>query len=215
MSNVPLRDVIFDIGNVLLFFDFQIFARRIAADCHCSMDELWPRLEHPVWELEARGLQAPEFFRVAAERIGYGGSLRDFIAAWQEIFEPNEPVIRFACRLKEAGHRLFLLSNTNPWHAEYFLAQYPVFSLFDDRVFSHEESCAKPEPRIYEIATERFGVSPVETIYIDDRLENIEAGRAAGFRSIHYQGQDLEAAWESFNGCRPESVSGSPQSPQG
>ena len=198
------RDVIFDIGNVLLFFDFRIFARKIAPDCLCGVDELLPRLEQPVWEMEARGLRASEFFRLAAAQIGYQGGAGEFVSAWQEIFEPNEPVIQFATRLKEDGHRLFLLSNTNAWHADYFLARYPVFDLFEDRVFSHEENCAKPEPRIYEIAKTRFGVIPEQTVYIDDRLENVEAGKAAGFRSIHYQGQDLASAWKSVNGGIPE-----------
>ena len=209
----PLRDVIFDIGNVLLFFDFRIFARKIAPDCLYDAEELLARLEQPVWEMEARGLRPAEFFRLAAGQIGYQGGAGEFVAAWQEIFEPNEALIRFAERLKEQGHRLFLLSNTNPWHAEYFLARYPVFELFDDHVFSHEEVCAKPEPRIYQIATERFGVNPAETIYIDDRLENVEAGRSAGYRSIHYQGQEIGAAWDEVNGCKPESTSGSRQSP--
>jgi len=179
------------------------------------VDELLPRLEHPVWELEARGLQPPEFFRVAAERIGYSGSSGDFIAAWQEIFEPNEPVIRFAGRLKEGGHRLLFLSNTNPWHAEYFWRN--TRSLPSSTIAFSATRKAAPSRSLgsMKIATERFGVLPAETIYIDDRLENIEAGRVAGFRSIHYQGQDLEAAWNAFNGCRPESVSDSPRSPQG
>jgi HAD superfamily hydrolase (TIGR01509 family) len=150
--------------------------------------------------MEARGMPAPEFFQHAAQRIGYVGSPEDFVRAWQEIFEPNEPVIEFATQLKTAGHRLFLLSNTNLWHAEYFLAKYPVFELFDDHVFSHEEKCAKPEPRIYEIATERFGVVPSETLYIDDRLENVEAGRVAGYRTFHYLKQDVRELWEAVNG---------------
>ncbi len=200
MHPLSPRDVVFDIGNVLLFFDFQIFAGKIAEHSQFPAAEVMARLESQMWELEARGMPAPEFFQYAAQRIGYVGSPEDFVLAWQEIFEPNEPVIEFATQLKAAGHRLFLLSNTNPWHAEYFLAKYPVFELFDAHVFSHEEKCAKPEPRIYEIATERFGVEPAETLYIDDRLENVEAGRAAGYRTFHYLNQDVQELWDAVNG---------------
>lgn len=200
MNQPTPRDVIFDIGNVLLFFDFQIFARKIAGQCGFPATELLPRLEEHMWELEARGLPVDEFFPRAAQRLNYCGNPADFVRAWQEIFEPNEPVIEFATQLKASGHRLFLLSNTNPWHAEHFLARYPVFALFDDRVFSHEEGCAKPEARIFQIARERFGVSPGDTLYIDDRLENVEAGRLAGFRVFHYQGQDVGDLWAAVSG---------------
>lgn len=200
MNRSDFCDVVFDIGNVLLFFDFQIFVRKISPACDCPAPELLERLQSHLWELEARGLPTSEFFQRAAQRINYGGRYEDFVLAWQEIFEPNEPVIEFATRLKRDGHRIFLLSNTNPWHAEHFLDRYPVFRLFDGHVFSHEEKCAKPEPQIYQIARERFGVVPSATLYIDDRLENVEAGREAGFRSFHYLGQDVSELWAAVNG---------------
>ncbi len=196
MKGAP--DVVFDVGNVILFFDYGVFGRRIAPDCACSLEEMPDLLREPAWQMEARGMLPDAFFRVAAERLGYRGDQAGFVAAWQDIFEPNEPVIRWIARLKEQGNRLFLLSNTNPWHAAFFLARYPVFSLFDGKVFSHEERCAKPEPRIYRTIIDRFGLEPSRTIYVDDLSENVEAGRAAGLVSIRYEGQDLAEEWESL-----------------
>jgi HAD superfamily hydrolase (TIGR01509 family) len=190
-----LPDVVFDIGNVILFFDFGIFGRRIAPFCGCPAAELEPRLREPAWELEARGLPPDEFYRKAVSLVEYRGTKEAFVRAWQEIFTPNVPVIDWIGELDRRGHRLFLLSNTNPWHVEYFWDRYPVFATFRDRVFSHEERRAKPEPEIYAAAARRFGIEPSRTIYLDDRPENVAAGAAAGWNSILYSGQNLADDW--------------------
>ena len=76
-----------------------------------------------------------------------------------------------------------------PWHG----ANYPVFGLFDGRVYSHEARLMKPDPKIFTHTIETLDLDPANTIYIDDKPENIAAGIAAGFTSITYDMNKHEA----------------------
>lgn len=68
------------------------------------------------------------------------------------------------------------------------LALYPAFSLLQNPVISGQEGLVKPDPAIYALATERLATTPEETLFIDDRLDNIEAGANAGFAVHHFTG---------------------------
>lgn len=191
MSDAPWPDYLFDIGNVILFFDYQRFTRRIEAECACPVAELLPSLAKEMQLLEGRSLPVDEFLERAFARIRYRGRREAFVCAWQEIFEPNQPVVDLIQGLGDQGHRLYLLSNTNQLHADYFLRQYPVFERFHGCVFSHEVGCAKPEPEIYQTAIRKLGLQPARTVYVDDLPANVEAGAAHGFIAVRYAGQPV------------------------
>lgn len=189
----PWPDYLFDIGNVILHFDYRRFARRIAGDCSCAEEDLLSRLKEDYQRFEGRALSTAQFLELAVAQTGYRGLREAFIRAWQEIFEPNQPVIDLIEGLAEQGHRLYLLSNTNELHASYFLREYPVFRHFRGGVFSHEAGCLKPDPEIYREVIRKLGLLPERTVYIDDMPANVEAGAAFGFLAIRYQGQDPSA----------------------
>ena len=81
---------------------------------------------------------------------------------------------------------LFLLSNTNDMHREDIVRRFPFFARFAGGVFSYEVTCSKPDPRIFQIAIERCALEPARTFFIDDNLANIDAARALGFQTHHY-----------------------------
>jgi 2-haloacid dehalogenase len=90
-------------------------------------------------------------------------------------------------RLKKAGYQLYGLSN---WSAETFpmaRRKYDFFNLLDDIVISGEVGAIKPEPAIFEIMLKRIGRPASECLFIDDALANIEAARAMGFATVHFQ----------------------------
>ncbi len=197
MSDRPKPDYLFDIGNVILFFDFRIFARAVAPYCECDEEGLMGLLRDPTHEMEARSLPKDHFLEKAFELTGYRGDPAFFVKSWQEIFTPNLPVMDWIRRLDEAGHRLCLLSNTNQLHVDHFLPTYAeTFDRFDGHVFSHEAGYAKPEPEIYDLAVETLGLSPEETFYLDDKPENVAMGREKGFQAVLYEGQPV---WNAQN----------------
>ncbi|MFT5469258.1 MAG: HAD superfamily hydrolase (TIGR01509 family) [Verrucomicrobiales bacterium] len=185
----PDTAFLFDVGNVILFFDFGRLARAIESECDCSAEQLLELIEAPKQEFEGSFKDVDRFLKQSFELIGYRGTREKFVRAWEEIFTLNEPIADWIGELAAAGHPLFLLSNTNQLHADHFLTAYPVFSRFDGWVLSHEAGCAKPDPEIYTHAIEKLDLDPARTIYLDDLKENIEEGQAAGFRSILYSNQ--------------------------
>ena len=71
-----------------------------------------------------------------------------------------------------------------------YLRRFPVYGLFDGEVVSCEELCVKPEPRIYEILLDRYGLLPSETLFIDDRPANIDTARTLGIGDFLFDAHD-------------------------
>jgi len=178
--------IVFDIGNVLLRFDFVLAIQRIAPLCSVSPGRILELLEPLKIEFECGRLRGEAFLGKTAGEIGFSGELLELRAAWQEIFEPIEANHQLVERLK-GKIRLYLLSNTNDLHAEYFLKKYAVFEHFDGAVFSHEAGVMKPDAAIYEHAVEKFALDPRRTLFIDDLLPNVEAAAGLGWRVHHYE----------------------------
>jgi glucose-1-phosphatase len=182
---MPIASFIFDIGNVLIPFDFNRAIRRIAPQCENPFTELPPEAHDLTVLYESGRVKRPEFLKRAIALLRYQGSEPEFVAAWQDIFEENQPMNRLIARLR-ARYPLYLLSNTSDIHTNYFEKKYPVFSHFSGSVYSHLVGCMKPERAIYEKAIEKFGVDPSETVYVDDLAANVVGARAAGFVAIEY-----------------------------
>ncbi|HRQ90040.1 MAG TPA: HAD family phosphatase [Bacteroidia bacterium] len=177
---------LFDIGNVILPFDFTISARKLAARSAVSAEEILALVSPLTVDLELGRVSVDDFTAAASERIGYTGEPDFFRSALADIFDPNLPMIAFIEALKAEGVPLYLLSNTNRIHADFFEAAYPVFGLFDGGIYSHEVGLMKPDPAIYELAKTTLPLDPARTIYIDDLAANCVAGAAAGFQSVVY-----------------------------
>lgn len=180
-----IDSVVFDIGNVLLRFDFGVAIRRIAPFCSLSPAEIGAAIEPMKLDLESGRIGGDAFLNEAAARIGFKAPIGELRRAWQEIFEPIELTHQLVHRWKGAKG-LFLLSNTNDLHAEYFLSKFPVFEAFENAVYSHEAGVMKPDPDIYAQAISKFEVDPARTLFIDDLAPNIEAARVAGFHVHQY-----------------------------
>ena len=88
-------------------------------------------------------------------------------------------------KIKELNHPCYVLSN---WSAETYEGMeetYPFLKDFDGKIISGRDFLIKPDPAIYELAISRFDLIPQETLFIDDRLDNIEAAQKLNFQTIH------------------------------
>lgn len=178
---------LFDIGNVIIHFDFGKAAHRLAPLCDVAPEEALRRVSALTPPLERGELTPEEFVSEASDRIGFSGSPEEFLRAFEDIFELNIPVVDLIHRLQGEGFPLHLLSNTNGIHVPFFESEYPVFEAFSGRIYSHEVGVMKPHPEIYQKAIEILDIDPSTTVYLDDLPENCEAGRKAGFLSLVYQ----------------------------
>ena len=180
-----IRSFIFDIGNVLIPFDFNRAIRRIQSQSSIPLGESTSTIRPIIEAYETGRFGRAEFLKQAIALMQYQGDEAEFVSAWQEIFEENEAMTRLACRL-HGRYPLYLLSNTNDLHADYFEATYPVFQYFSGAVYSHRVGCMKPGRPIFEIALRQFGVEPDETVYIDDLAANVATAHDFGFHALHY-----------------------------
>ncbi|NNC87365.1 MAG: HAD family phosphatase [Akkermansiaceae bacterium] len=192
-----MRAALIDIGNVLLTVDFETPLQELvppqAGDSEARLRSLLEKKD----ELESGRLADDAFVAWASDRLGFDGSPEAFRAAWNDIFDPIMPMWEVMHELKDKGLSLILFSNTNRIHADYFLPSYDIFRIFDHAVFSHEVGSIKPDPAIYRHAIETFGLTPAETLYIDDLPENIATGKELGFEAHQYDFRNHEEflAW--------------------
>ena len=180
-----IRSFIFDIGNVLVPFDFNRAIQRISSQCTTRIEGLMPRAKEITQSYESGEIGRAEFLRQTIAELEYQGDEADFIAAWEDIFVENLAMTRLVAKL-HGRYPLYLLSNTSDIHADYFEATYPVFQYFSSRVYSYLAGCMKPGRSIFEIAVRKFGVEPGETVYIDDLEANVATARELGFHALHY-----------------------------
>lgn len=177
---------LFDIGNVIITFDFRRATNKLAPYATVTADEALTLVAPLMVELELGRILPGEFIAMASEKMGYRGEPDFFHEAFANIFELNLPMAAFIEARKAEGCPLFLLSNTNGIHVPFFEATYPVFAHFDGRIYSHEVGLMKPDPQIYRVTRETLSLVPEETIYIDDLPANCAAGEAAGFLTVPY-----------------------------
>ncbi len=193
--------LIFDIGNVLLRFDFGVAIAKLQPLCtHVAEGPLLAPLETVKNDYEAGRISRAAFLAQAFELLGYRGSEAAFVQAWEEIFEVNEPMVQWMEQLHATGKPLYLLSNTSDIHVDHMLAVYPFFGRFRDAVYSYRVGCSKPDRAIYALAAKQFGVDPERTLFIDDLAVNIEAARAERFRAIRYDFRDHAAFLREVSG---------------
>ena len=98
------------------------------------------------------------------------------------VFEESIEILR---QLKDKKYECYVLSN---WSAETFegmTRDYPFLQLFDGLLISGEDKLIKPDQAIYQLAKKRFNLDPEETVFIDDKLENIEAAQKMNFKTVH------------------------------
>ncbi len=184
-----IEKVLFDLGNVLLKFDFDHTHRKLAAhgaelDALESQEMIDLKLHY-----ESGKITNSAFLQAVRELSGFSGSDAVFTQAWQHIFEVNAPMVAILAQMKDSGLPCYLLSNSNDLHAQHIRSTYDILDHFDDVIFSQEAQVMKPDLEIYEMAIRRFGLDPSQTLYIDDAAENIAAGRHLGFQCLHYQPQ--------------------------
>jgi putative hydrolase of the HAD superfamily len=188
--NPPPLTFLFDIGKVLLDFDFESSLRPLAPpgvrDPREAVAPLMARKD--AFERGDLGLDA--FVAEALGRLGPGVDRAGFLRAWRGIFTPNLPMWEVVGRLAADGHRLLLFSNINPIHWPWLAEEFAVFRHFEAGTYSFEAGAIKPEPAIYHQAIRSHRLDPAATRYIDDLAANIGTGRDLGFRCHHYDLRD-------------------------
>ena len=187
MNHPPV--FIFDLGKVLVDFDWSRATGKIAARSTQAPGNFDTFLgaSSLLWEYESGLLTRPQFFEAVRAAIGFQGDLAEFSAYFADIFTAMPGTIALHEELRQRGFKTYIFSNTNDLAIEHVRQNFPFFKNFDGYIFSHEVGGMKPQPKIYEAMEAMVGRRGADLIYLDDRVENIAAGAARGWRAILHE----------------------------
>ena len=173
---------LFDIGNVLVTFDYARTFPMLAARTPRTFAEVLDHLSAMSGVLETGRLSSEEFIARALDFLGSGVTRAEFLASFEGIFELIEPVWEL---MKTIRRRVpvYLFSNTSELHEACLFRLFPQFAGFDGfdgGFYSWRLGTMKPEPGMYEAALSTLGLRPEEIAYVDDLPANIATGRRLG-----------------------------------
>ena len=198
---MKISAVCFDLGKVLLDFDWQVMLRRIAEKSSLPPGEISARMsDNPNFlHYEIGSVTTREFFSYLKMMTDFRGTIMELRTSFCEIFTPLSEHIALAAMLAP-HYPLAIISNTNEAHITYAEANYSFFSLFPVRIYSHQVGTMKPRPEIYQAALAALGgIDPLETLFIDDLEPNILGAVKLGWQTIHLRPEvDLRAALASY-----------------
>jgi len=178
--------IVFDLGKVLVDFDYSIAARRIGVAGKMPFDQIQKYLSQSdlLVRYETGFISRQEFFQEVSATTGFAGTLEEFGEFFGGIFTEMPAMTALHAALRQQGFPTYIFSNTNDLAVEDIRGKFPFFSNFDGYVFSYEVRSMKPDARIYEALEKLSGRRGSELLYIDDRLENIQAGARRGWQTI-------------------------------
>ena len=185
----PPSVVMFDLGKVLVDYDYGIASRRLLRRTRLTDAELRDLLcTSPLLrQYETGAINTEQFYQGVCAASGYDGGLAEFSLAFADIFSEIKPMIAMHAALRAAGIATWIFSNTNELAERHIRARFPFFSNFDGYVLSCEEGAMKPDPKIYEVVERKTGRRGAAILYLDDRPENIAAGLARGWRAVLHE----------------------------
>ena len=185
MSSQRPSVVVFDLGKVLVDFDYSIAIRRFADRSEAGLERVQELVNSPIqFDYESGKMTTDEFFATLRVGAGFLGDRAEFVEIFADIFSPMGVMIPFFERVKSAGIPTCVFSNTNEIAIQHIRERFPFYSRFDGYVLSYEEKGMKPDEPIYHVVKERTGESGKAILYIDDRPENIETGNRFGWQTI-------------------------------
>lgn len=182
------KAILFDLGNVILDFDFTPAFRKLSGASRRSAAEIKAFFLSSGLEVLYGGgkISSRQFYARVKKELKHGLNYAEFKKTWNEIFTLNKKVANLIERLRP-HYRLVLISNTNAMHYQYVRLKYPVLRHFDRTILSFKEKVWKPDARIYRKAIKACRAAAGEIFYIDDREDLIEAAAALGFKTFAYK----------------------------
>jgi len=180
-----IRTLVFDLGNVLVYFSHRKMCAQIGALCNRSSESIDDVLFQS--DLQAnfeRGrVTEDQFHQQLEQSVGQRMDKGDLLQACSEIFEINLSILPVLDTLMVRGYRLVLLSNVCVTHFEYVQNHFDVLNRFDEYVVSYQIGAVKPEPEIFEAILHAIKCDPNECFYTDDVAEYVHTGLSYGLQA--------------------------------
>lgn len=190
MGTAP-HAVIFDVGNVLFPWEPRLVYERLF-DTEQALDAFLSQVATKEWHFQHDA--GRPFAETSAELSALYPEHADKIALWGPRFAeqlgPAFPeMVTLIDELDSAGVPLYAITNFSGEFWRDWMPQVEwLFGRFRDIVVSGDEKLTKPDPAIYTLALERFGLNGPEAVFVDDMPVNVEAARAQGIHGVVFTG---------------------------
>jgi putative hydrolase of the HAD superfamily len=184
-----IKTVIFDLGKVLIPFDFARGYRAMEKFCDYPAAEIPQRIAATdlVHRFETGLVEPRDFVEQLSRMLDLRVTYEQFCEIWSSIFLPDTLIPESLLAGIGARYRLLVLSNTNAIHFDMVRQSYPMLRHFHDLVLSYEVKAMKPSPAIYREAIARAQCRPEECFYTDDIPAYVEGARREGIDAVQFE----------------------------
>ena len=192
MTNRKYSAIVFDLGQVLVSFDYKYFVEKVnkhKAGIGERFLELYKINYHIHRDFEKGNISEKDFIAQMLEYLEHKIDGETFCRYWSDIFWINKKMVALLPELKK-NYKLYLLSNTNSIHKKYGYESYEFLKMFDKLFLSHEVGFIKPEEEIYRAVEKVSGFPSEEHIFIDDIKEYVDGAITLGWDGIQFVGYD-------------------------
>ena len=196
LMNKPIRNIVFDLGNVVINIDPDLTLQKFRNMGVANFDEMYSIMRQTdVFDrLDTGKITLPEFRNAVREFSHTNLADVQIDEAWCAMLldfpKENAELLR---KLRANGYKLYLLSNTNEMHIDYYTEYLKqlfgsdlLSELFDRAFYSHEISYRKPNREAFEYVLKTEGLRPAETLFIDDLEHNVIGARQTGMQAYHH-----------------------------
>ena len=191
MSN-SIKNVVFDVGDVLVDFRYRNLMRDLGFDEECVEflsknmveTEFWPELDLGMWSNQ----YAVEKF--TNEFPQYKDQVMKFWDNIQDVVREYDYAPSLVKSIKDQGYGVYILSNYPIEISEMHWPLFKFLPISDGHIISGYEKITKPDEAIYRLLETRFGIKLEECIFVDDRQVNVDAANSYGMTAILFKSLD-------------------------
>ena len=185
--------VVFDVGQVLIEWDPRHLYRDLFDGYEDLMEDFLDRVCTPAWNLEQdRGRPWTDAVALLTEEHP---DCAELIRAYDDMWErmvpgaiPGTPDI--LAELKARGVPVYAITNFSADKFELTRKRFDFLNGFDGIIVSGQERLVKPDPAIYRLLTDRYGLEAKDCYFIDDNPDNVEAARSVGMSAHLFSGAE-------------------------
>ena len=208
MKQSNIKNIIFDLGNVLLDIDYSLTEKRLSEVTGLDINRALMDHGETFNKFETGKIPYVVFFNYLTKISKKKAFINDMIPAWNAmLLDIPDSTWKFLKTISR-HYNCYILSNTNEvhiqWFEKYLEKNYSKNEWYEDLFkkcyYSHQIGHRKPDDACFKYVLEDQQMLPAETIFIDDTLENVNAAKALGINIIHFdrRSQNLEQVFARF-----------------
>lgn len=179
-----IKQVIFDLGRVLLEWEPEQLAQKLAEEDADFEIEVWKITTHANWhQFDLGNLRIADLLDLHSHQYPRN-TLQQFLEKAPHILTPLHEGMKLLEAAKQKKLKLYILSNMSHDFTQHLVDTYPFLHEFDGSIYSCHYNLAKPDPKIFKTLLKQFHLKPEESLFVDDIPANIETAKQLGLETV-------------------------------